>query len=156
MSPQCSNCQAKLRPDARFCDSCGTPVAAADEDIKARTPAHLAKKILEGRSRIEGERRTVTVFFADAKGFTPLSEQHGPEQVYSFVQGCMERMVAAVHQYEGTVTQFTGDGIVALFGAPIAHEDSARRAVAAALVAQSRLTAVPASAPASTRPSASD
>ena len=63
-----------------------------------------------------------------------------PEQVYTFVQGCVERMVAAVHQYEGTVTQFTGDGIVALFGAPIAHEDSARRAVAAALVAQSRLT----------------
>lgn len=136
LAPECASCGAKLRADARFCDSCGTAVAPADE---IRPPEHLAKKILSERGRIEGERRTVTVLFADAKGFTPLSERMDPEQMYGFIQGCVERMVAAVHQFEGTVTQFTGDGIVALFGAPIAHEDSSRRAVAAALLAQSRL-----------------
>jgi class 3 adenylate cyclase/tetratricopeptide (TPR) repeat protein len=140
LTAECASCHASLRPGARFCDACGAPVtAAATGDERARTPAHLAKKILEARSRIEGERRTVTVLFADAKGFTPLSERMDPERIYTFMQGCVERMVASVHQFEGTVTQFTGDGIVALFGAPIAHEDSARRALGAAMLAQSRL-----------------
>ena len=140
LAPDCAKCGAQLRVDARFCDSCGAPVqAAAETDVRSVTPAHLARKILEERSRIEGERRTVTVLFADAKGFTPLSESMDAEQVYGFVQHCIERMVATVHQHEGTVTQFTGDGIVALFGAPIAHEDSARRAVGAALEIQASL-----------------
>jgi class 3 adenylate cyclase/tetratricopeptide (TPR) repeat protein len=141
LAPGCPKCGAQLRVDSKFCDSCGTPVTADTEaDLRPRTPAHLAKKILEGRSRIQGERRTVTVLFADAKGFTPLSEQLDAEKVYGFVQGCVERMVAGVHRNEGTVTQFTGDGVVALFGAPIAHEDAARRAVAAALEIQDALT----------------
>ena len=114
---------------------CGTSLQTAP----VQTPAHLARKILEERGRIEGERRTVTVLFADAKGFTPLSERLGEEKMYEFVQRCVELMVAGVHRHEGTVTQFTGDGIVALFGAPIAHEDSARRAVAAALEIQRSL-----------------
>src|SRR5581483_2657123 len=76
---------------------------------------------------------------ADAKGFTPLSETLDPEQAYRLVQGCIERMIAEVHHQEGVVTQFAGDGIVALFGAPIAHEDSARRAVSAALAMQRSL-----------------
>ncbi len=138
LQPECASCHAKLRPDARFCDSCGTAVGTS-EDIRARTPDHLAKKILQERERIVGERRTVTVMFADAKGFTPLSERMDAEEVYGFVQQCIERMVSAVHDHEGTVTQFTGDGIVALFGAPIAHEDSAQRAVAAALAMQRTL-----------------
>jgi class 3 adenylate cyclase len=138
LAPECPNCQAKVRPDARFCDSCGTAIGTS-EDIRARTPDHLAKKILKERERIVGERRTVTVMFADAKGFTPLSEKMDAEEVYGFVQQCIERMVSAVHDHEGTVTQFTGDGIVALFGAPIAHEDSAQRAVSAALAMQRTL-----------------
>ncbi len=136
----CPKCGAQVRPDARFCDTCGTGLGAEpQEDLRAVTPAHLARKILEERGKLEGERRTVTVMFADAKGFTPLSERMDPEKVYTFVQGCVERMIASVHQYEGTVTQFTGDGIIALFGAPIAHEDSARRAVAASLDIQHAL-----------------
>ncbi len=88
---------------------------------------------------MEGERRTVTVLFADAVGYTPLSERLDEEEVYGLTQGCTARMVEAVHRFEGTVTQFSGDGIIALFGAPIAHEDSARRAVAAALALQRSL-----------------
>lgn len=107
--------------------------------MRARPPEHLVEKILSERKAIEGERRTVTVLFADAMGFTPFSERTDEEQVYKFIQGCVERMVAGVHRYEGTVVQFTGDGIVALFGAPIAHEDSARRATAAALEIQTAL-----------------
>jgi class 3 adenylate cyclase/tetratricopeptide (TPR) repeat protein len=81
----------------------------------------------------------VTVLFADAMGFTPISEQLEQEQVYSLMQGCVARMMDAVHRYEGTVTQFLGDGVMALFGAPIQHEDSARRAIAAALDMQRAL-----------------
>jgi len=106
---------------------------------RSQTPAHLAERILRERSSLEGERRTVTVLFADAVGYTPLSEQLGEEEVYGLTQGCTARMVEAVHRFEGTVTQFAGDGIIALFGAPIAHEDSARRAVAAALAMQRSL-----------------
>ena len=79
------------------------------------------------------------MLFADAAGFTPISERLGEEQVYSLMQGCFARMMDAVHRYDGTVTQFLGDGIMALFGAPIAHEDSPRRAVAAALEMQRAL-----------------
>ncbi len=103
------------------------------------TPRHLAEKILRERTSLQGERRTVTVLFSDAMGFTPLSERIGEEEVYSLMQGCLARMMDVVHRYEGTITQFTGDGVMALFGAPIAHEDSARRAVAAALEMQQSL-----------------
>ena len=135
LQPACPSCGATNRPDAKFCDACGAALTAKPVE----PPAHLARKILAERGRIEGERRTVTVMLADAKGFTPLSEQLGEEKVYEIVQRCVELMVAGVHRHEGTVTQFTGDGIVALFGAPIAHEDSARRAVAASLEIQRAL-----------------
>ncbi|MDP8930382.1 MAG: AAA family ATPase, partial [Actinomycetota bacterium] len=110
-------------------------------ETPARLPAHLAEKILQSRSELEGERRTVTVLFADAVGSTPLAERLDEEDVYLILQGAVELMVEAVHRYEGTVTHFLGDGIMALFGAPIAHEDAARRAVAAALDMQDALEA---------------
>jgi class 3 adenylate cyclase len=135
----CPSCGADVRPAAKFCDSCGTALQAKPAEVTP--PDHLARKILEDRGRIEGERRTVTVLFADAKSFTPLSERLGEEKIYELVQRCIEVMVAGVHRHEGTVTQFTGDGIVALFGAPIAHEDSARRGVAAAVDIQTSLNA---------------
>lgn len=142
LAQACSACGADVRPGARFCDTCGAQLgAAAPADLKTQTPVHLAQKILRERSQMEGERRTVTVLFVDAKGYTPLSEQLDAEKVYGFMHGATERMLASVHRYEGTVTQFTGDGIMATFGAPIAHEDSARRAVAAALDMQRSLTA---------------
>jgi class 3 adenylate cyclase/tetratricopeptide (TPR) repeat protein len=108
-------------------------------DPLSYTPRHLVEKILKDRGALVGERRTVTVLFSDAMGFTPLSERIGEEEVYSLMQDCVARMMEAVHHYEGTITQFTGDGVMALFGAPIAHEDSARRAVAAALEMQKSL-----------------
>ena len=106
---------------------------------RSYTPRHLAEKILRDRATLEGERRTVTALFADAIGFTPISERLDEEEVYDLMQGCLGRMMDAVHRYEGTITQFRGDGVMALFGAPIAHEDAARRAVAAALEMQKSL-----------------
>jgi class 3 adenylate cyclase/tetratricopeptide (TPR) repeat protein len=146
----CPNCSASNPVGQKFCNACGhrlaeTVAVAASAlpdqaaDPRAYTPAHLAEKILRDRPALEGERRTVTVLFADAMGFTPISERLDQEQVYSLMQGCFARMMDAVHRYEGTITQFLGDGVMALFGAPIAHEDSARRAVAAALEMQEAL-----------------
>lgn len=140
----CPGCGKELPSGTRFCDSCGHCLAepskaAAAPDPRSYTPRHLAEKILRDRAALEGERRTVTVLFADAMGFTPISERLDEEQVYELMQGCLSRMMEAVHRYEGTITQFTGDGVMALFGAPIAHEDSARRAVAAALEMQKSL-----------------
>jgi class 3 adenylate cyclase len=115
------------------------PAAVAPEAAPGSfTPAHLAEKIRRERPS-RGEHRTVTVLFADAVGSTPLAEQLGEEGMYAFMRECLSRMTAAVHRYEGYVATFTGDGMMALFGAPIAHEDSARRAVAAALRMQGSL-----------------
>ncbi|HZI38162.1 MAG TPA: AAA family ATPase, partial [Acidimicrobiia bacterium] len=93
----------------------------------------MAEKILAARATVEGERRTVTVLFADAVDSTPIAEAIGEEEMYALMQGCLARMLDAVHHYEGHVATFTGDGVMAVFGAPIAHEESERRAVAAAL-----------------------
>ena len=144
LGPVCPRCDAKVDSQAEFCSKCGHKMSISTPapqllSPRVHTPKHLADKILAARSSIEGERRTVTVLFADAAGFTPISERLGEEQVYSLMQGCFARMMDAVHRYDGTVTQFLGDGIMALFGAPIAHEDSPRRAVAAALEMQGAL-----------------
>ena len=103
------------------------------------TPRHLAEKILTSRGAIEGERKQVTVLFADVAGFTSLSTRVDPEELHEIMDGCFHRVMEAVHRYEGTVNQFTGDGVMALFGAPIAHEDHAVRAIAAALAIQKSL-----------------
>src|SRR5215510_13896718 len=99
----------------------------------AYTPKYLAQKILTSRSVLEGERKQVTVLFADVAGFTTLAEQLDPEIVHDIINRCFEGITAEVHRFEGTINQYTGDGVMALFGAPIAHEDSPRRAVHAAL-----------------------
>ncbi len=103
------------------------------------TPKHLAEQILKGRSALEGERRQVTVLFADVAGFTALAEKLDPEEVHRIIDRCFEMITAEVHRFEGTINQYTGDGVMALFGAPIAHEDSPRRAVHAALGIQRAL-----------------
>jgi class 3 adenylate cyclase/tetratricopeptide (TPR) repeat protein len=100
---------------------------------RAYTPKHLAEKILTSASALQGERKQVTVLFVDVSGFTSLSERLDPEDVHGLMSRAFELMLAEVHRNEGTVNQFLGDGIMALFGAPIAHEDHARRAVRAAL-----------------------
>jgi len=103
------------------------------------TPKHLVDKILTSRSALEGERKQVTVLFVDVSGFTSLSERLDPEDVHGMMTRAFELMLAEVHRYEGTVNQFLGDGIMALFGAPIAHEDHAQRTVHAALAIRKTL-----------------
>src|SRR5438552_13328503 len=147
----CASCQTSNVADARFCKRCGQPlVAAPPEPSAARsefaaphsyTPKHLAEKILVSRSALEGERKQVTVLFVDVSGFTSLSERLDPEDVHRFMTRAFELMLGEVHRYEGTVNQFLGDGIMALFGAPIAHEDHARRALHAALGIRNVLSA---------------
>jgi class 3 adenylate cyclase/tetratricopeptide (TPR) repeat protein len=105
------------------------------------TPPYLAEKILTSRSALEGERKQVTVLFADLKGSMELLADRDPEEARQLLDPVLERMIAAVHRYEGTVNQIMGDGIMALFGAPIAHEDHAVRACYAALAIQEALRA---------------
>src|SRR5262249_53043983 len=104
------------------------------------TPKHLAEKILSSRSALEGERKQVTVPFADLKGSMELLADRDPEEARKLLDPVLERMMEAVHYYEGTVNQVIGDGIMALFGAPIGHEDHAVRASYAALRMQRRGT----------------
>ncbi|HEX2500367.1 MAG TPA: adenylate/guanylate cyclase domain-containing protein [Methylomirabilota bacterium] len=134
----CPACQTANPPTNRFCHGCGGPLggtatASPFASPQAYTPKHLADKILTSRSALEGERKQVTVLFVDVSGFTGLSERLDPEDVHRLMTRTFELMLAEVHRYEGTVNQFLGDGIMALFGAPIAHEDHAQRAVHAAL-----------------------
>jgi class 3 adenylate cyclase/tetratricopeptide (TPR) repeat protein len=118
------------------------PVAPPGQAPLAYTPPYLAEKILTSRSALEGERKQVTVLFADVAGFTTLAEQLDPEVVHEIINRCFEGITAEVHRFEGTINQYTGDGVMALFGAPLAHEDSPRRAVHAALGIQRAIRAV--------------
>jgi hypothetical protein len=104
------------------------------------TPPYLTEKILTSRTALEGERKQVTVLFADLKGSMELLADRDPEEARQLLDPVLERLMAAVHRYEGTVNQIMGDGIMALFGAPIAHEDHAVRACYAALVSACRKT----------------
>src|SRR3989454_2017390 len=148
LARQCPQCHAEAPLGFRFCGQCGaslqapppqaapapTPRApAAAPSIATYTPKHLADKILKSRAAVEGERRQVTVLFADVAGFTTLAERLDPEDVHRIINRCFELITAEVHRFEGTINQYTGDGVMALFGAPIAHEDSPRRAAHAAL-----------------------
>jgi class 3 adenylate cyclase/tetratricopeptide (TPR) repeat protein len=103
------------------------------------TPKHLAEKILTSRGAMEGERKSVTVMFSDVSGFTAMSEKLDPEEVHAIMDRAFEVILDEVHRYEGTINQFLGDGVMALFGAPVAHEDHAHRALSAALAIQSGL-----------------
>ena len=143
LTRHCAKCGNELRPAARFCDACGQAVAGAAEAPapapRDYTPRHLADRILTSRSALEGERKHVTVLFADVAGFTPLGERLDAEEIHALMDRCFQRILAQVHRYEGTVNQFTGDGVMALFGAPLALEDAPRRAVLAALAIQTAL-----------------
>src|SRR5215510_135826 len=111
-----------------------------DQAPLSYTPKHLADKILTTRSALEGERKQVTVLFCDIANSTPLAARLGPEAMHTLLNRFFELSLDEVHRYEGTINQFLGDGFMALFGAPIAYEDHARRAVLAALGMQRRLT----------------
>jgi class 3 adenylate cyclase/tetratricopeptide (TPR) repeat protein len=133
----CPRCGTTLRAAARFCDGCGQPVSgpasASPAPVHAHTPKHLAEKILTARAALEGERKQVTVLVADVKSSMELAEQLDPEEWHRIIARFFQLLAEGVHHFEGTVNQYTGDGIMALFGAPIAHEDHAQRACWAAL-----------------------
>ena len=142
----CSQCGTPLPGEAKFCLECGTAIEIprAADPVAARnpldyTPKHLADKILQSKSALEGERKQVTVMFADVRGSMELAEQLDPEEWHRILERFFEILTEGVHRFEGTVNQYTGDGIMALFGAPIAHEDHAQRACYAALHIQAEI-----------------
>jgi class 3 adenylate cyclase len=132
LARNCSNCGTQLSPTAKFCPECARPADAGAAQPRfsspgAYTPKHLAEKILTSKSALEGERKQITVLFADLKGSMELLADRDPEDARQLLDPVLEHMMEAVHRYEGTVNQVMGDGIMALFGAPIAHEDHAER-----------------------------
>jgi class 3 adenylate cyclase/tetratricopeptide (TPR) repeat protein len=137
----CAACGFSNDPGEKFCGGCGQPLGGATTSPKfaepvAYTPRHLAEKILTSKAALEGERKQVTVLFCDIANSTGLAERLGPEAMHSVLNKFFDIALAEVHRYEGTINQFLGDGFMALFGAPVAHEDHARRAVLAALELQ--------------------
>ncbi len=143
LGSRCSACGAEVRRGARFCSSCGQPLARPDgasapgaaprADQPPPLPDELADKISSSRDALAGERKQVTVLFCDVVGSMKLSETTDPEQWRAIMERFFAIVCESVHRYEGTVDKFTGDGAIALFGAPIAHEDHAARACHAAL-----------------------
>ena len=133
----CPNCGANIPLASKFCGGCGYDLTAPTEQppkylsfdeklekIQRYLPGGLTEKILAQRGKIEGERKQVTVMFCDVQGFTPLSEKLGREKIYSIMDEVFEILIHKVLDYGGTVNKMTGDGIMALFGAPIAVEDA--------------------------------
>jgi class 3 adenylate cyclase/tetratricopeptide (TPR) repeat protein len=141
--PTCPKCKAANPDGAKFCNQCGSRLAAAAAPaapVRAGyTPKHLADKVLKARAAMQGERKRVTVLFADIKGSTRLAEEAGAEAWHGILDRFFAILSESVHRYEGTVNQYTGDGIMALFGAPVAHEDHAQRACLAALAMQAEV-----------------
>jgi class 3 adenylate cyclase/pimeloyl-ACP methyl ester carboxylesterase len=140
LSARCQQCGIANAPGHRFCKKCGQPIVASEaaapdrfDSPRTYTPRHLAEKILTSRASLEGERKIVTVLFVDVSGFTALSERLDPEDVHGLMDRAFERMLPEIHRHEGTVNQFLGDGLMALFGAPLAQEDHPVQATRAAL-----------------------
>jgi len=142
----CPGCGKTLPSGANFCDECGhalgeqkAPPPVDYSKPQTYTPKFLAEKILSTGKSLEGERKLVTVLFADVAGYTSMSEKLDPEEVHQIMEGCFQILMDEIHRYEGTIDKFTGDGVMALFGAPLAHEDHAQRACYAALAIQKAL-----------------
>jgi class 3 adenylate cyclase len=140
----CPACGYANPPGFAFCGQCAAPLTAGPTASRQQaplryTPRHLAERILTAKAALEGERKQVTVLFADLKGSMELLAERDPEDARAILDPVLEHMMAAVHRYEGTVNQVMGDGIMALFGAPIAHEDHAVRACYAALAMQTAI-----------------
>ncbi|MRS05678.1 zinc-ribbon domain-containing protein, partial [bacterium] len=153
MSILCPSCRSVNQPGSKFCGECGTslnaqstfPVASANaipnsltfdeklQKIQKYLPGGLTEKILSQRGKIEGEHRQVTVLFADMENFSQLTQKLGPEEAYSIMDQVYEILIHKVHDFEGTINEMTGDGVMALFGAPIALEDTPQRAIRSAL-----------------------
>jgi class 3 adenylate cyclase/tetratricopeptide (TPR) repeat protein/ribosomal protein L40E len=149
----CSKCSFSNPPQFKFCGKCGHDLnlhiepspreLSFDEKlhkIQRYLPTGLTERILSQREKIEGEHKQVTVMFCDMQGFTPLSEKLGPEKVYAMMDEVYEILIHKVQDYEGTVNEMTGDGIMALFGAPIALEDASQRAIRSAMAIHREMT----------------
>jgi hypothetical protein len=153
----CPQCGAEVLPSDKFCGDCRHDLKKPKEPslkdlskdlsfdekltkIQKYLPKGLTEKIMSQKDRIEGERKQVTVMFADMEGFTSLSERLGPEEAYIIMDQVYEILIHKVHDYEGTVNEFTGDGIMALFGAPIALEDAPQRAIRSAYAIHREMT----------------
>jgi class 3 adenylate cyclase/tetratricopeptide (TPR) repeat protein len=151
MEYRCPNCGATTPATGKFCKECGHELSVASptpappvelsfeeklENIQRYLPDGLTEKILAQRGKIEGEHKQVTVMFCDTEGFTVLSEKLGPEKVYSIMGDVFEMLIHKVNEFGGTVNKMTGDGVMALFGAPIALEDAPQRAIRSALAIQ--------------------
>ncbi len=140
----CPACGTPADSGEKFCGSCGAALGAGAAPGRERSPAvhtprHLAEKILSSRAALEGERKQVTVLFADVKGSMELAERVDPEEWHGIMDRFFTILAVGIHRFEGTVNQYMGDGVMALFGAPIAHEDHAQRACYAALHLQGEL-----------------
>jgi len=142
----CPNCSGSNPPQYKFCGDCGHNLTVPSEPtpkdlsfdekidkIQRYLPKGLTEKILSQRNKIEGERKQITVMFCDMEGFTGFVEKLGPEEAYGIMDQIYEILIHKVHNYEGTVNEMTGDGIMALFGAPIALEDAPQRAIRSAI-----------------------
>ncbi len=150
----CPECGKSNPPGSKFCLECGqdlrsAPAAAPPKElsfdeklakIQKYLPSGLTEKVLSQRDRIEGEKRQVTIMFVDMKGFTPLTEKLGPEETFSLMDQVFEILIQKVHDYEGTVNELRGDGMLAFFGAPIALEDSPQRAIRSSLAIHREMT----------------
>ena len=137
---QCPSCLHDNADSQKFCGECGARLSPAKPERPASyTPQHLVQKVLASRSALEGERKLVTVLFCDIANSTPLAARLGAEAMHTLLDRFFALALAGVHRYEGTINQFLGDGFMALFGAPVAHEDHARRALLAASAIQREL-----------------
>ncbi|KKK53545.1 hypothetical protein LCGC14_3093720, partial [marine sediment metagenome] len=153
----CPQCGKVNQPGSKFCNECGHNLTLPSESspkpslkelsfdekldkIQRYLPKGLTEKILSQRNKIEGEHKQVTVMFCDMEGFTQLSERLGPEEAYTIMDQVYEILIHKVHDYEGTVNEMTGDGIMALFGAPIALEDAPQRAIRSAYAIHREVT----------------
>src|ERR1700758_1183998 len=147
LTNRCPKCGAENAPASAFCEDCGTalaghtPSAAISSARTASTAPHIrvTPEHPDPPAAADGERKTVTALFADIKGSTELMRDLDPEDARAIVDPVLRLMMAAVHRYGGYVAQSTGDGIFAIFGAPIAHEDHPQRALYAALAIQEEL-----------------
>src|SRR4030042_3045831 len=149
----CPQCGFENLPQDKFCGECGHNLSIPSEakprelsfdeklaKIQRYLPKDLTQKILAQRDKIEGERKQVTVMFCDMEGFTTLTEKLGSEETYALMDQVYEILIHKVHDYEGTVNELTGDGIIALFGAPIALEDAPQRTIRSALAIHREIT----------------
>jgi class 3 adenylate cyclase len=147
LSSRCPKCAADNKPASKFCEECGTALTGDAAAAAARPPQasptalhiRIAPEQSDASTTIEGERKTVTALFADIKGSTELMEDLDPEEARAIIDPALRLMIDAAHRYDGYVVQSTGDGIFALFGAPVAHEDHPQRALYAALRMQEEL-----------------